>query len=71
MLILSELSTLTETLLLKRQHRTKSKAVLPPEADFTKHYSTHYELGAETPLSVSGCELFPSDSDELLSQGRV
>ena len=28
--------------LLKRQHRTKTKAVLPPEADFTKHYRTHY-----------------------------
>ena len=54
--------------LLKRHHRTKSKAVLPPEADFTKHYSTHYELGDEAPLPLSGCELSPSDNDELLSQ---
>ena len=25
--------------LLKRQHRSRSKAVLPPESDFTAHYS--------------------------------
>ena len=33
--------------LLKRQHRSRTKAVLPPEADFTEHYRTHYQLGVE------------------------
>ena len=43
--------------MLKRQHKTRSKAVLPPEADFTIHYRSHYELGPETPVEVYGCEL--------------
>ena len=32
--------------LLKRQHRTRTKAVMPPEADFTKHYltTTNWEM---------------------------
>ena len=54
--------------LLKRQHRTRTKAVLPPEADFTKHYSSHYEPGDETPLSVAGCDLPESTSDNTLSR---
>ena len=54
--------------LLRRQHRTRSKAILPPVADFTEHYQTHYELGPETPLEVAGCELPPLESDELLSR---
>ena len=54
--------------LLKRQHHTRTKAVLPPEADFTKHYSSHYEPGDETPLSVAGCDLPESTSDNTLSR---
>ena len=38
--------------LLKRQHRTRSKVVLPPDADFTEHYRAHCEPGTETPLIV-------------------
>jgi len=37
---------------LKQQHRTRTKAVMPPETDFTEHYRTHYQLGAEEPLEV-------------------
>jgi len=55
--------------LLKRQHRTRSKAVLPPEADFTEHYRSHYELGTETPLCVAGCEIPNSELDDTLSRG--
>ena len=54
--------------LLKRQHRTRSKAVLPPESDFTNHYQTHYELGPEAPLEVLGCDLPPSTNDDTLSR---
>ena len=54
--------------MLKRQHKTRSKAVLPPEADFTSHYRSHYELGPETPVEVHGCELPISDSDETLTR---
>ena len=54
--------------LLKRQHRSRSKAVLPPVSDFTDHYRTHYELGPEDPLVISGCELPPSESDDILTQ---
>ena len=46
--------------LLKKQHRTRSKAVMPPEPDFTTHYRTHYQPGTETPLEVHGCALPPS-----------
>ena len=53
---------------LKRQHRTRSKAVLPPETDFTNHYRSHYELGPETPIEVHGCDIPISDSDETLTQ---
>ena len=54
--------------LLKRQHRSRSKAVLPPAADFTNHYKSHYELGPETPVEVHGCDMPILDSDETLSQ---
>ena len=54
--------------LLKRQHRTRSKPVFPPESDFTKHYRAHYELGTETPLTVHGCDLSTSASDETLTR---
>ena len=54
--------------LLKRQHRTRTKAVMPPEVDFTEHYRTHYQLGAEEPLEVAGCELPDSTSDDVLSR---
>ena len=54
--------------LLKRQHRTRVKAILPPEADFTTHYRSHYQLGPEEPLEVSGCDLPPSDSDDILTR---
>ena len=49
--------------LLKRQHRSRSKAIMPPENEFTDHYRTQYQLGAEEPLHVHGCDLpaFPTD----------
>ena len=53
--------------LLKRQHRSRSKAVMPPEADFTEHYRAHYQLGTEEPLDISSCSLPPTASDDLLS----
>ena len=43
--------------LLKRQHRTRSKAIMPPESDFTNHYRAHYQPGTETPLEIHGCAL--------------
>ena len=54
--------------LLKRMHRSRSKAVLPPESDFTEHYRAHYNLGNETPLTVDSCELPTTESEETLSQ---
>ena len=54
--------------LLKRQHRTRSKAVLPPEADFTEHYRSHYDLGTETPSSVHSCDLPILACDETLTR---
>ena len=54
--------------LLKQQHRTRTKAVMPPEADFTEHYRTHYQLGTEEPLEVHGCALPASLSDDTLSR---
>jgi len=41
---------------------------MPPEAGFTKHYRTHYQLGAKEPLEVAGCSLPASTSDETLSR---
>ena len=54
--------------LLKKQFRSRSKAVLPPESDFTDHYKSHYELGPEPPAVVYGCELPPSTSDDNLTR---
>ena len=54
--------------LLKRQHRSRSKVVLPPAADFTNHYQSHYELGPEIPVEVHGCDMPILDSDETISQ---
>ena len=53
--------------LLKRQHRSRVKAIMPPEKDFTEHYREHYKLGHETPLEVSSCELPPCEKDDTLS----
>ena len=36
--------------LLTRQNRSRSKPVLPPTADFTNHYQSHYDLDPETPI---------------------
>jgi hypothetical protein len=54
--------------MLKRQHRTRSKAILPPETDFTNHYRSHYELGPEEPLELHGCELPPCVTDDTLTR---
>ena len=54
--------------LLKQQNRKRSKAIMPPETEFTEHYRQHYQLGAEEPILVSGCELPPSDTDDTLSR---
>ena len=54
--------------LLKRQHRSRSKAVLPPESEFTAHYRDHSQLGAESPLEVAGCDVPKFASDEILTR---
>ena len=54
--------------LLKRQHRSRIKAIMPPENEFTNHYRTHYQAGTENPLEVSGCALPPCASDDILSR---
>ena len=56
--------------LLKRQHRTRTKAIMPPEAEFTDHYRAHYQLGSEEPLEVAGCSLPSSVSDDTLSRNE-
>ena len=53
--------------LLKRQHRSRVKAIMPPEKDFTEHYREHYKLGHESPLEVSSCELPPCEKGDTLS----
>ena len=53
--------------LLKQQHRQRTKAIMPPESEFTEHYRNHYKLGPEEPLPVAGCELPPSAVDDTLS----
>ena len=53
--------------LLKRQHRSRIKAIMPPEKDFTEYYREHYKLGHESPLEVSSCELPPCEKDDILS----
>ena len=54
--------------LLKQQHKSRSKAVLPPESDFTEHYRSHYELGPESPLDVHTCDVATLPADETLTQ---
>ena len=54
--------------LLKQQHRKRSKAVLPPEGDFTAHYRAHYQLGGEDPLEIHSCDLPPSPQDDTLTR---
>ena len=54
--------------LLKRQHKTRTKAVMPPEKEFTEHYRAQYQLGPEVPLEVSGCVLTASPLDDVLSR---
>ena len=54
--------------LLKRQHRTRTTAILPPESDFTNHYRLHYELGDEVPLELHTCELSPCTDDDTLTR---
>ena len=54
--------------LLKQQHRVRTNAILPPEQEFTEHYRTQYQLGAEEPLVVDSCELLDSPSDDVLTR---
>lgn len=54
--------------LLKQQHRTRINAIMPPEADFTNHYRTHYQLGPETPAEIASCSLPASESDDILTR---
>ena len=54
--------------LLKRQHRTRAKPVMPPVSDFTEHYRAHYQPGTEEPLEVASCALPTSASDETLTR---
>ena len=56
--------------LLKRQHRTRVNAILPPVSDFTDHYRAHYEPGDEEPLELQGCGLPPSVADDTLSRAE-
>ena len=41
---------------------------MPPESEFTEHYQTHYQLGNEEPINVSGCELPNSITDDVLTR---
>ena len=54
--------------LLKKQHQTRTKAVMPPEAEFTEHYRSHYQQGAEEPLTIHGCNLPPLHTDDTLTK---
>ena len=54
--------------LLKKQHRKPTNAIMPPEADFTSHYSIHYKTDTEEPLLVHSCNLPPSEDDDTLSR---
>ena len=56
--------------LLKRQHRTRVNAIVPPVSDFTDHYRAHYEPGDEEPLELQGCGLPPSVADDTLSRAE-
>ena len=54
--------------LLKKQHRAPAKAIMPPESDFTAHYSNQYKPGTEQPLVVDSCDLPASEDDYNLSR---
>jgi len=54
--------------LLKQQHRKPTSAILPPEHEFTEHYSNHYQPGPEQPLHIDSCELPASVEDDTLSR---
>ena len=54
--------------LLKKQHRAPAKAIMPPESDFTAHYSNQYKPGTEQPLVVDSCDLPASEDDDNLSR---
>ena len=54
--------------LLKQQHRTRLKPIMPPESEFTEHYRKHYQAGNEEPLHVDSCELPVIESDETLTR---
>ena len=56
--------------LLKRQHRTRTTAILPPVSDFTAHYRSHYQLGDETPLDLNSCDLPSCDADDSLTRSE-
>ena len=54
--------------LLKKQHRAPAKAIMPPESDFTAHYSNQYKPGTEQPLVVDSCDLPASEDFDNLSR---
>ena len=54
--------------LLKRQHRTRSKPVMPTVSEFSEHYRAHYQLGTEVPIEVAGCAPPPSLDDDTLTR---
>ena len=54
--------------LLKKQHRAPAKAIMPPESDFTVHYSNQYKPDTEQPLVVDSCDLPASEYDDNLSR---
>ena len=53
--------------LLKRQHRSRTAAILPSAWDFTNHYVSHYKLGDESPLDFQSCDL-PDDVFEKFDE---
>ena len=53
---------------MKKQHRKRSKPIIPPEHEFTAHYRRHYQLGPEEPITLASTELQPSANDDTLSQ---
>ena len=53
---------------MKQPHRTRTKVILPPKAEFTEHYSKHYQLGEEEPIEVHACELPELETDDTLSR---
>ena len=54
--------------LLKRQHRSRTAAIVPSASDFTNHYASHYKLGDESPLDLQSCDLPACPDDDSLSR---